>query len=68
MTEAQPNSPAPLSEQELKSRLAYSHNLMRAYGSILTVLARSAEHRARSLAELEAVVVPAITSGQFSLA
>ena len=68
MTEASTPAALPLSEEQLKARAAYSHNLMRAYGSILTVLARSAEHRSRSLAELEAVVVPAITAGQFTLA
>lgn len=68
MTDATAENAAPLSEEQIKSRAAYSHNLMRAFGSIITVFARSAAHRTRPLAELEALVVPAITSGQFSLA
>lgn len=68
MTDPHAQPPAKLSEEDIKRRAVYSHNLMRAFGSVLTVFSRSAEHRAKSLAELEAIVVPAITSGQFSLA
>lgn len=68
MTDVSPAAATPLGEAQLKSRAAYSHNLMRAFGSIMTVLARSPAHRTMSLADLERIVVPAITSGQFSLA
>ncbi len=59
---------APLSEEQRKRRADYSHNLMRAFGSVMAIYARSPVHREMRLCDIETLVIPALTTGQFSLA
>jgi hemolysin-activating ACP:hemolysin acyltransferase len=70
-----PASPAPtthsanaLPPEELKKRAAQAKLKAAAFGEVVAVLMRSAPYRATTLAELEGLVVPAVLTGQFSLA
>lgn len=61
--------PAPaLSPEEAKRRAAMSRQVSAAFGDIVSVLMRSPGFKAMPLGELEAFVVPAVATGQFSVA
>jgi hemolysin-activating ACP:hemolysin acyltransferase len=61
---ASPKLPA----TELKKRADYSRGLMQAFGSIVAVYLRSPAHRDMRLSDIEKLVGPAISTGQFLLA
>lgn len=64
-----PASPAPeMSDASRKAAAAVSKAVMAAFGQIVTVLMRTQEHRGQTLADLEWLAVPAVTTGQFALA
>lgn len=65
---ADPTAPAHLPPEALKNGAAVSKAIMAAFGQIVTVLMRTQEHRNKPLNELEWLVVPAVTTGQFALA
>jgi hemolysin-activating ACP:hemolysin acyltransferase len=57
-----------LPPEELKKRAAQAKLKAAVFGEIVAVLMRSPPYRATTLAELEGLVVPAVLTGQFSLA
>jgi hemolysin-activating ACP:hemolysin acyltransferase len=57
-----------LSPEARRNAAALSKAVMATFGQITTVLMRTPEYRGHSLADLEWLVVPAVTSGQFALA
>jgi hemolysin-activating ACP:hemolysin acyltransferase len=57
-----------LPPEELKIRAGQAKMKAAAFGGIVAVLMRAAPYRNTTLAELEGLVVPAVLSGQFSLA
>jgi hemolysin-activating ACP:hemolysin acyltransferase len=59
--------PQPLGQRELRQRAAESKNRMALFGEIVTVFMRSPQFRAMPLAELDALVVPAVVNNQFFL-
>jgi cytolysin-activating lysine-acyltransferase len=69
---AQPTQPASsgpaLAPEAMKNAAAASKAVMAAFGEIVTVLMRTQEHRGKMLSDLEWLVVPAVTTGQFALA
>ncbi|HJQ61206.1 MAG TPA: toxin-activating lysine-acyltransferase [Vineibacter sp.] len=65
---AAPESDPALPAEELQRRAALAKRLAGAFGEIVSVMMRSEPHRLTYLAELEWLVVPAIVSGQFSIA
>ena len=58
----------PLDAEEAKKRAAVSKHLLLSFGEIVSVLMRSPQFRAMPLTEVEALVVPAVMSGQFLVA
>lgn len=64
---AQPAAPE-LSPEEAKRRAAMSRQVSAAFGDIVSVLMRSPGFKAMPLGELEGFVVPAVATGQFSVA
>jgi cytolysin-activating lysine-acyltransferase len=58
----------PLDAEEAKKRAAVSKHLLLSFGEIVSVLMRSPQFRGMPLAEVEALVVPAVMSGQFLVA
>ena len=58
----------PLSAEESQKRAAVSKHLLLSFGEIVSVLMRSPQFRNMPLAEVEALVVPAVMSGQFLVA
>lgn len=60
--------PGSLPHEEAQRRADYSHRVMQAFGAIVAVYMRSKSHREMRLADIESVVGPAVTTGQFSLA
>ena len=54
--------------EEAKKRAAVSKHLLLSFGEIVSVLMRSPQFRDMPLAEVEALVVPAVMSGQFLVA
>lgn len=71
MTTTDPTLPPPppaLSPEEAQQRAAQSHRMAAAFGEIVSVLMRSPAYRNATLAQIERLVVPAVLSGQFSLA
>ena len=54
--------------EERKRRADYSHVVMQAFGAIVAVFMRSKPHSQMRLADIERIVAPAVTRGQFSLA
>lgn len=60
--------PATLPADEVQRRAEYSHRVMQTFGAIVAVYMRSKGHREMRLADIESVVGPAVTTGQFSLA
>ncbi len=68
-TAASPAMAAPeLSPEAKKKAVDASKNLLAAFGQVTSILMRSAQYRKLSLADLEWLVVPAVTNGQFALA
>lgn len=64
-----PPPPVPaLSPEEAQQRAAQSHRMAAAFGEIVSVLMRSPAYRNATLAQIERLVVPAVLTGQFSLA
>lgn len=61
-------APAQLPPEELKKRAAASKQLMAAFGEIVSVIMRAGAWRQRPIADLEGMILPALVSGQFSLA
>lgn len=57
-----------LTPNEAKQRADQSHLILRSMGAIMTVLMRSQGHRHLTLADLSGIVVPAVASGQFTVA
>ena len=72
MTAPAPQAEAPqvreLSRDEAQKRAMASMRLMTSFGGIVSVLMRSPAYRTMPLAEVEALVVPALLSGQFLIA
>lgn len=69
-----PQAPAPaeatqseLSEEAKRNAAMLSKALMAALGQIVTVLMRTAEHRAKPLTDLEWLAIPAVMTGQFAV-
>ena len=65
---AAPAKPAPLDAEQLKQRAGQAKEIAAAFGQIVSVLMRSEALRTRTLADLEWMVVPAVMSGQYSIA
>ena len=66
---ARPQSAPPELTPEQRQEAAMASKLMMAgFGEIVSVLIRSQEHRQKPLAALEELAVPAVLTGQFSLA
>lgn len=62
-------APAPnLPPEELQRRADIAKRLAGAFGEIVSVMMRSEGHRLNYLAELEWLVLPALATGQFSIA
>jgi cytolysin-activating lysine-acyltransferase len=59
---------AELTHDELKRRADIAKRLAGAFGEIVSIMLRSDAHRLNYIAELEWLVLPAIASGQFSIA
>lgn len=70
--QAAPAAPADaasaVSPEEAKRRTAMSRQVSAAFGDIVSVLMRSPGFKAMPLGELETFVVPAVATGQFSVA
>ena len=64
---AQPAAPE-MTDEARKNAAALSKAVMAAFGQIITVLMRTQEHKAKTLADLEWFVLPAVGSGQFAVA
>ncbi len=60
--------PSALTEEERQKAAATSKNVLAAFGEIASMLMRSPAHKHHSLADLEWLVAPAVTTGQFSVA
>ena len=56
-----------LSEEAKRNAAMMSKALMAALGQIVTVLMRTAEHRAKPLTDLEWLAIPAVMTGQFAV-
>lgn len=63
-----PSQATELSPEAKKKAADASKNLLAAFGQITSILMRSAQYRKHALADLEWLVVPAVTTGQFALA
>lgn len=57
-----------LSKEEMQRRAQVSKRLEQAFGEIASVFMRAAPYRQFTLADMEWLVVPAVLSGQFSIA
>lgn len=57
-----------LSPEQRKRRADYSHVVMQAFGAAVAVFMRSKTHRQMRLADIEGIVSPAVSCGQFLLA
>ncbi len=57
-----------LSAEELQKRAAASKHLMMSFGEIVSVLMRSPQFRQQPISDIEALVVPAVMTGQFVVA
>jgi hemolysin-activating ACP:hemolysin acyltransferase len=60
-------APTMTPEQQQQAALA-SKMMMAAYGEIVSILARAPQYKTSTLSDLDWLVVPAVMSGQFSLA
>lgn len=58
----------PLTPEQKKDAAMASKLLMAGFGEIVSVLLRAKDYRAKPIAELEAIAIPAVLTGQFSLA
>lgn len=66
---ADPTAPAELSETRKKQQgRAVSQSIMAAFGQITSVLMRAQQYKHHALSDLEWLVVPAVMTGQYSLA
>jgi len=63
-----PAQTAPLTPEQKKDAAMASKLLMAGFGEIVSVLVRAQDYRARPIAALEEIAIPAVFSGQFSLA
>ena len=59
---------APLTPEQRKDAAMASKLLMAGFGEIVSVLVRSQDYRAKPIAALEEIAIPAVLTGQFSLA
>lgn len=59
---------AALEPAQARQRADQSHRILGALGAIATVQMHTPHLRARTMADLEAIVVPAVATGQFSIA
>lgn len=57
-----------LPPEVMQQRVEQSHKLLQAFGAIVAIYLRSKSHREMRLCDIENVVGPAITTGQFSIA
>ncbi len=65
---ADPTAPAELSDAQKSKARAVSQQIMASFGQITSVLMRAQQYKHHSLADLEWLVVPAVMTGQYSLA
>ena len=63
-----PAKPSPEQIAEVQKRAAKSKQLQASFGGIVALLMRSPEFRKVTLADLEHLVLPALTNGQFTIA
>ncbi len=66
-----PQAAAPgsaLSQEELERRAVASKRLLMSFGEIVSVMMRSPQFKTATLSDLEHLVVPAVSSGQFIVA
>ncbi len=61
-------APHPISPEEAQRRAEQSRRMAAAFGEIVSVLMRADAYRVLTLAHVERLVVPAVITGQFSLA
>ena len=59
---------ASMTPEGREKAVAQSKKILAAFGEITSVLMRSPNHKHHSIADLEWLVVPAVTTGQFSVA
>lgn len=59
---------AALSQEEMERRAVASKRLLMSFGEIVSVMMRSPQFKAATLSDLEHLVVPAVSSGQFLVA
>jgi len=59
---------AQLSPEEQRRRAQFSQRISAAFGDVVSILMRTRAFKHHTLADLEWMVVPALTTGQFSLA
>lgn len=64
----QPGEPIALSPEQLQQRAGAAKLAAAAFGEVVSVLMRSAQYKHFALTDLEWLVVPAVMTGQFSLA
>ena len=57
-----------LDKQELERRAAASKRLLMSFGEIVSVMMRSPQFKTATLADVEQLVVPAVSTGQFLVA
>ncbi|MEZ5898612.1 MAG: toxin-activating lysine-acyltransferase [Hyphomicrobiaceae bacterium] len=56
-----------LSEEARRNAMMLSKSLMAAFGQITTILMRTTDYRGKTLADLEWLAAPAVTTGQFAV-
>lgn len=66
--EAAPTKPSPEQIAEVQRRAAKSKQLQASFGGIVGLMMRNPEFRKVTLADLEHLVLPAINTGQFTIA
>lgn len=66
--EEAPTKPSPEQIAEVQRRAAKSKQLQASFGGIVGLMMRSSEFRQVTLADLEHLVLPALTNGQFTIA
>lgn len=57
-----------MSQADIEKAVAHSKKILAAFGEITSVFMRSPHHKHHTLADLEWMVIPAVTTGQFSVA
>lgn len=63
-----PNGAQTLSSEEVRNRIAAAKQIAATFGEIVTLLMRTPSEDQHTLKDLEWMVIPAITRGQFALA